>query len=344
MGERKGLCSLFSTSHANDDEEELKEHIVSDITQLVGWTPLIELKRIVEKDGVDARLVGKIESYQPLSSVKDRSALRMIEDAEQKGLIKPGITTLVEPTSGNLGIGLAYIAARKGYRFIAVMPATCSIDKRMLLLYLGAEVLITDMKLGIQGVFDKVEELKKNGPDVHVLDQFSNPANPEAHFFGTGPEIWKDTAGKVDILVCGAGSGGTVSGAGKYLKMKNPNLKVVCVEPAESAVLSGGEPGPHNIQGIGPGIVPKNLDRSYVDEVITVTTKEAMTYARRIAREEGLLVGISSGANLAACIKVARRVENKGKLIVTVFPSGGERYLSTELFDDVREECMNMSF
>lgn len=341
MEERKGLPSLFSSPH---EERELKENIVSDITQLVGWTPLIELKRIEQKDGVDARLVGKIESYQPLCSVKDRSALRMIEDAEEKGLIKPGITTLMEPTSGNLGIGLAYIAASKGYKFIAVMPSHYSIDKRMLLRYLGAEISITDSKLGFPGLVERMEKLRENDPSIHVLDQFSNPANPEAHFIGTGPEIWKDTAGKVDILVCGAGSGGTVSGAGKYLKMKNPAVKIICVEPAESAVLSGGDPGMHNIQGIGPGFIPRNLDMSHVDEVITVTTEEAMTHARRIAREEGLLVGISSGANLAACIKVARRDENKGKLIVTIFPSGGERYLSTELFDNVREECINMSY
>ncbi|ONK66585.1 uncharacterized protein A4U43_C06F9890 [Asparagus officinalis] len=268
----------------------------------------------------------------------------MMEDAEEKGLIKPGITILVEGTGGNLGIALAYVAARKGYKFIGVMPAYYSLDKRMLLKYLGAEVYITDPKHGFQGMVERIEQLKENDPNVYVLDQFTNPANPDAHFTGTGPEIWNDTAGKVDIFVCGTGSGGTLTGVGKYLKMKNPDIKIICVEPAESAVLSGGQPGPHNIQGIGPGIIPKNVDMSHVDEIITVTTEEVMVHARRIAREEGLLVGISSGANLTACLKVAKRVENKGKMIVTMFSSGGERYISTQLFDEVRDECANMSF
>lgn len=278
----------------------------------------------------------------------------MIEDAEEKGLITPDVTTLVEPTSGNLGISLAYIALKRGYKFIALMQASFPLEKRILLRYLGAEEGNVDDKkesqlteypaLGFQGQLERVKQLKANNPNVHVLDQFGNPANPEAHFLSTGPEIWKDTAGGVDILVCGSGSGGTVSGAGKYLKMKNPAVKVICVEPAESPVISGGKPGRHNIQGIAPGFVPKNLDMSYIDEVITVTTEEAMVHARRLAREEGLLVGISSGANLAACLKVARRTENKGKMIVTMLPSGGERYLSTELFDEVREECINRGF
>ncbi|KAH7681978.1 Cysteine synthase protein [Dioscorea alata] len=339
MEEVKGLPTLFSSG-----EGDGRENIASDITQLVGWTPLVELKHIVQNEKLDVRIVGKLESYQPLSSIKDRSALRMIEDAEKKGVIKPGVTTLAEPTSGNLGIGLAYIAIRKGYRFIAVMQAHFSIDKRMLLKYLGAEVLITDPKLGFQGQIRRIEQLKESDPNVYVLDQFANPANPEAHFTGTGPEIWKDTAGKVDILVYGSGSGGTLTGAGRYLKMKNPDLKIICVEPAESPVISGGKRGPHNIQGLSPGFVPVNLDISYLDEIITVTTEEAMANARRIAREEGILVGISSGANLAACLKVATRAENKGKMIVTVFASGGERYISTELFDNVREECINMKF
>ncbi|KAJ0977463.1 hypothetical protein J5N97_012937 [Dioscorea zingiberensis] len=338
MEEVRGLPSLFSS------EESGKENIASDITQLVGWTPLVELNQIVNKEGLDVRLVGKIESYQPLSSIKDRTALRMIEDAEKKGLIKPGVTTLVEQTSGNLGIAMAYIAIRKGYRFTAVMQPHFSIDKRMLLRYLGAEVLITDPKLEVQGQLQKIEQMKQSDPNVYFLDQLTNPVNPEAHFTGTGPEIWKDTAGKVDIFVYGSGSGGTLSGAGRYLKMKNSDLKIICVEPAESPVISGGKPGPHNIQGINPGFVPVNLDTSCIDEIITVTTKEAMTNARRIAREEGILVGISSGANLAACLKVAARAENKGKMIVTVFASGGERYINTELFDNVREECMNMTF
>ncbi|XP_073110827.1 cysteine synthase isoform X2 [Elaeis guineensis] len=313
-GARRGLPSLIISSLFAQERDDGKERIASGITELVGWTPLIELKQIMRKDGIDVRLVGKIESYQPLCSVKDRSALRMIEDAEEKGLITPGITTLVEPTSGNLGIGLTYIAVQK------------------------------DPKLGFQGLLDRVKQLKENIPNAHVLDQFANAANPEAHFTGTGPEIWKDTAGKVDIFVCGSGSGGTITGVGKYLKIKKPSVKIICVEPAESAVISGGNPGSHNIQGIGPGFIPKNLDTAYIDEAIAVSTAEAMTHARRLAKEEGLLVGISSGANLAACLKVAGRQENRGKMIVTMFPSGGERYISTELFDSVREECINMTF
>ncbi|XP_052160572.1 cysteine synthase-like isoform X2 [Oryza glaberrima] len=336
-GGRRGIPSLLNSSSSD-------EHIATDITQLVGWTPLIELNRIVRKDGVNARIVGKLESYQPLCSVKDRSALRMIEDAEEKGLISPGVTTLVEPTSGNLGIGVAYNALLKGYRFIAVMPAEYSLDKQMLLTYLGAEVILTDPTLGFQGQLDKVEQIKNDMPNVHHLDQFKNAANPEAHFVWTGPEIWKDTAGKVDIFVAGSGTGGTISGVGKYLKMKNPAVKVICVEPAESPVISGGKPSRHKIQGMGPGFVPKNLDISIVDEIITVTAQDAMANAKRLAREEGLLVGISSGANLAACLKVASRKEYEGKMIVTIFPSGGERYMNSDLFAQAREECSAMTF
>uniref|UniRef100_A0A453QP47 Tryptophan synthase beta chain-like PALP domain-containing protein n=3 Tax=Aegilops tauschii subsp. strangulata TaxID=200361 RepID=A0A453QP47_AEGTS len=336
---RRGVPSLLAGGGTGQEE-----HIASDVTQLIGWTPLIELKRVAGKEGVGARIVGKIEAYQPLCSVKDRSALRMIEDAEEKGLISPGVTTLVEPTSGNLGLGLVLIALSKGYRFVAVMPGQYSLDKQILLRYMGAELFITDPTLGFPGITDKVEQLKKELPNVHVLDQFSNPANPDAHIRWTGPEIWKDTAGKVDIFVAGSGSGGTVSGVGKYLKMQNPNVKIICVEPAESPVISGGEPGKHKIQGIGPGFLPEILDTSVIDETVTVTTEDAMTNARRLAMEEGLLVGISSGANLAACLKVAAREENKGKMIVTMFPSGGERYMNSDLFATVREECIAMTF
>uniref|UniRef100_A0ACD6AAG4 Uncharacterized protein n=1 Tax=Avena sativa TaxID=4498 RepID=A0ACD6AAG4_AVESA len=335
---RRGVPSLLGGGGIG------QEHIASDVTQLIGWTPLVELKRIAGKDGVGARIVGKIEAYQPLCSVKDRSALRMIEDAEEKGLISPGVTTLVEPTSGNLGLGLILIALSKGYRFVAVMPALYSLDKQILLRYMGAELFLTDPALGFPGIWDKVEQLKKELPNVHVLDQFSNPANPDAHVRWTGPEIWKDTAGKVDIFVAGSGSGGTVSGVGKYLKMQNPNVKIICVEPAESPVVAGGEPGKHKIQGIGPGFLPEILDTSVIDEAVSVTTEDAMVNARRLAMEEGLLVGISSGANLAACLKVAAREENKGKLIVTMFPSGGERYMNSDLFAAVREECVAMTF
>uniref|UniRef100_A0A453NSS0 Tryptophan synthase beta chain-like PALP domain-containing protein n=1 Tax=Aegilops tauschii subsp. strangulata TaxID=200361 RepID=A0A453NSS0_AEGTS len=295
---RKGIPSLLSSQG---------ECIATNITQLIGWTPLIELRNIAEKDGIGARLIGKIEPYQPLSSVKDRSALRLIEDAEEKGLITPGITTLLGVTSGNLGIGVAFIAH------------------------------------GFKALLDRVEQMKKDVEDVYVLDQFTNPANPDAHFRWTGPEIWKDTAGKVDIFIAASGSGGTITGVGRYLKTKNPSIKLICVEPAESPVISDGEPAFHNILGIGPGFVPEILDRSQIDEIVTVTTQEAMDMARRLAREEGLLVGISSGANAAACLKVASREENRGKMIVTMFSSGAERYLNSELFAQVKEECVNIN-
>ncbi|KAJ1278599.1 hypothetical protein BS78_04G091000 [Paspalum vaginatum] len=311
---------------------------------LIGWTPLIELKNIAKKDGINARLIGKIEPYQPLSSIKDRSALRLIEDAEEKNLISPGITTLVAVTSGNLGIGVAFVAAQKGYKFVAVMPAKMAIDKQTLLRYLGVEVILVDPAInGFEGLLDRVEQLKNETENVYVLDQFTNPANPDAHFRWTGPEIWKDTEGKVDMFVAAYGSGGTLTGTGRYLKMKNPSVKLICVEPAESAVISGGKPAYHKIQGIGPGFVPEILDTSQIDETITVTSQEAMDTARRLAMEEGLLVGISSGANAAACLKLAAREENKGKMIVTMFSSGGERYLNSELFEQVKEECVNMN-
>ncbi|CAN6250840.1 unnamed protein product [Urochloa humidicola] len=312
--------------------------------KLIGWTPLVEMKNIAKKDGINARLIGKIEPYQPLSSVKDRSALRLIEDAEEKSLISPGITTLVAVTSGNLGIGVAFVAAQKGYKFIAVMPAKIAIDKQILLRYLGVEVILVDPAInGFKGLLDRVEQLKNEMENVYVIDQFTNPANPDAHFRWTGPEIWKDTEGKVDIFVAASGSGGTLTGTGRYLKMKSPSIKLICVEPAESAVISGGEPAYHKIQGIGPGFVPEILDTLQIDEIVTVTAQEAMDMARRLAREEGLLVGISSGANAAACLKVAAREENKGKMIVTMFSSGGERYLNSELFAQVKEECININ-
>ncbi|KAK3128400.1 hypothetical protein QOZ80_6BG0461050 [Eleusine coracana subsp. coracana] len=341
---RRGVPSLLNSSSSSSNGGVRQEHIAADVTQLIGWTPLIELKGITSKDGIHARIIGKVEAYQPLCSVKDRSALRMIEDAEERGLISPGVTTLVEPTSGNLGLGLVLIALRKGYRFVAVMPGQYSLDKQILLRYMGAELYLTDPALGFPGITDKVEQLKKELPNVHVLDQFSNKANREAHIRWTGPEIWRDTAGKIDIFVAASGSGGTVSGVGKYLKMQNSAVKIICVEPAESPVISGGEPGKHKIQGIGPGFLPEVLDTSVIDEAVTVTTEEAMVTARRLATEEGLLVGISSGANMAACLKVASREENKGKMIVTIFPSGGERYINSDLFAAVREECIAMTF
>ncbi|KAK3131616.1 hypothetical protein QOZ80_6AG0508840 [Eleusine coracana subsp. coracana] len=268
----------------------------------------------------------------------------MIEDAEERGLISPGVTTLVELTGGNTGIGLVLIAIHKGYRFVAVMPGQYSLDKQMLLRYMGAELFLTDPALGFPGMHAKIELLKKELPNVHVLDQFTNQANPEAHMRWTGPEIWRDTAGKVDIFVASSGTGGTVSGVGKYLKMKKPGVKIICVEPAESLVISGGPPGKHKIEEVGPGFLPEVFDISVIDEVVTVTTEEAMVNARRLAKEEGLLLGISSGANLAACLKVASRKENKGKMSVTIFPSGGERYMNSDLFATVREECISMTF
>ncbi|KAK1610850.1 hypothetical protein QYE76_034523 [Lolium multiflorum] len=332
---RKGIPSLLSSR---------EENIASNVTELIGWTPLVEMKNIAKKYGIKARLVGKMEAYQPLCSVKDRSALRMIEDAEEKGLISPGVTTLIEPTSGNMGIGLVFIAVQKGYRFIAVMPAKYSLDKQMLLRFLGAELILTDPAIGFKGMTGKVEELMRTIPNSHCLNQVTNPANPDAHFKWTGPEIWKDTAGKVDTFVAAVGTGGTLTGVGRYLKMKNPSIKIVCVEPSESAVISGGPPGSHKIQGTGAGFIPEVLDTSLIDEVVTVSTEEAMAMARRLAKEEGMLVGISSGANVAACMKVAEREGNERKMIVTIFPSAGERYMNSDLFALVREECDNMSF
>ncbi|KAJ3691972.1 hypothetical protein LUZ60_012322 [Juncus effusus] len=333
---RRGVPSLLSSSNG--------EHIASDVTELIGWTPLVEMKKIKEKDGLNVRLVGKLEFYQPLSSVKDRGAFRMIEDAEERGLITPGVTTIVEPTSGNLGIGIALAAIRKGYRFIAVIPAQYSLDKQILCRYLGAEVVLTDPAKGFDELLAKTEQLKNEIPNVHVLEQFNNQANVDAHFTWTGPEIWRDTGGKIDIFVAGTGSGGTISGVGKYLKMKNPNVKIVCVEPTESPVISGGNAGPHKIQGIGPPFIPSIFDRSVVDEIITVSSDESMVNAKRLAKEEGILAGISSGAALAASLKLAAKEENKGKTIVMLFPSGGERYINSVLFEDVKEECVNMTF
>uniref|UniRef100_J3MF34 Tryptophan synthase beta chain-like PALP domain-containing protein n=1 Tax=Oryza brachyantha TaxID=4533 RepID=J3MF34_ORYBR len=255
--------------------------------KLIGWTPLIETKNIAVKEGIEAHLVGKMEAYQPLCSAKDRTALSLIEDAEEKCLITPGVTTLIAPTGGNLGLGLALVGIQKGYKVTAVMPAEHSLDKQMLLKFLGAEVILTDPAGGYKCMMDKVEELMKIMPNYHCFNQATNPANPEAHFKSTGPEIWKDTAGKVDIFVAAAGTGGTLSGVARYLKMKNPSIFIVCVEPSESAVISGGSPGPHKIQGIGGGSIPETLDQSVIDEVVTVSSEESMTMARRLAKEEG---------------------------------------------------------
>lgn len=301
------------------------------ISDLIGNTPLVELTHIEEKEGLEASVVAKVEFFNPAGSVKDRIAKKMIEDAEKKGLIKPG-ATLIEPTSGNTGIGIASVAATKGYKAIMTMPETMSVERRNLLKAYGAKVVLTDGKAGMKGAIAKAQELAATTPNSFIPSQFENPSNPQAHYESTGPEIWKDTEGKVDIFVAGVGTGGTVSGTGKYLKDQNPNVNVVAVEPATSPVLSEGHAGPHGIQGIGAGFVPNTLDTSVYDEVFTVTNEQAYETGRLIAHNEGMLVGISSGAATYAAIQIAKRPENKGKTIVVLLPDTGERYLSTPMF------------
>lgn len=301
------------------------------ISDLIGNTPLVELTHIEEKEGLDASVVAKVEFFNPAGSVKDRIAKKMIEDAEKKGVIKPG-ATLIEPTSGNTGIGIASVAAAKGYKAIMTMPETMSVERRNLLKAYGAKVVLTDGKTGMKGAIAKAKELAATIPNSFIPSQFENPSNPQAHYESTGPEIWKDTEGKVDIFVACVGTGGTVSGTGKYLKDQNPNVKVIAVEPATSPVLSQGYAGPHGIQGIGAGFVPNTLDTSVYDEVFTVTNEQAYETGRLIAHNEGMLVGISSGAATYAAIQIAKRPENKGKTIVVLLPDTGERYLSTPMF------------
>jgi len=305
--------------------------IHDNLTDLIGKTPLLRLKNIEKEYSLNAKIVAKIESKNPSGSVKDRAALAMVEDAEEKGLLKKG-AVIIEPTSGNTGIGLAAISAARGYRLILTMPDTMSIERRNLLRAYGAELVLTPGKDGMKGTISKAEELNKEIKGSIVLGQFTNPANPKYHELTTGPEIWNDTNGKVDVVVVAVGTGGTVTGIGRYLKSKNKNIKIVAVEPAESDLLSGGKAGPHKIQGIGANFVPDLFDRSVVDEVMRISGDEAIGFGRESAMKEGLLVGISSGAALAASVKLAKMPENKGKMIVFIAPDGGERYLSSEMF------------
>lgn len=301
------------------------------ITDLVGGTPLLELGNIEKENKLEATVLAKLEYFNPAGSVKDRIAKAMLDDAEEKGLLNEN-SVIIEPTSGNTGIGLASAAAARGYRIILTMPETMSIERRNLLKAYGAELVLTDGAQGMKGAIAKAEELASELSDSFIPSQFSNQANPKAHFETTGPEIWKDTDGKVDIFVAGVGTGGTITGVGKYLKSKNPNVKVVAVEPATSPVLSKGTAGPHKIQGIGAGFVPETLDTDVYDEIITVVNEAAFETGKNLARKEGLLVGISSGAAVFAASELAKRPENKGKVIVALLPDTGDRYLSTPMF------------
>ncbi|MDR2343266.1 MAG: cysteine synthase A [Spirochaetaceae bacterium] len=312
--------------------------IVDSLTELIGNTPLLRPRRFIKLAGLDgADLLFKLEYFNPLSSVKDRIARAMIEDAEAKGVLKPGVV-LIEPTSGNTGIGLAFVAAAKAYRIVLTMPDTMSVERRALLLALGAELVLTPGALGMKGAINKALELSAQIPGSVILQQFSNPANPAVHRATTGPEIWEATGGKVDILVSGVGTGGTVTGAGEFLKEQKSGLRVVAVEPDASPVLSGGKAGPHQIQGIGAGFVPDVLNMDIVDEVFRVRNEEALETSRALAREEGLLVGVSSGAAAFAAARIARRGENRGKTLVAILPDTGERYLSTVLWKELPRE------
>jgi cysteine synthase len=314
--------------------------IANNVTELIGNTPMVKLNRVGA--GAKAQIVLKLESENPLKSVKDRIGLAMIEAAEKAGKITPGKTTLVEPTSGNTGIALAFVAAVKGYKCILVMPDTMSMERRVLLRAFGAELILTPGPSGIGFAIDKANEILRTRPDTYMLQQFENPANPEVHFRTTGPEIWNDTDGKVDILVTGVGTGGTLTGVGRYIKPKKPSFRIVAVEPSDSPVLSGGTHKPHKIQGIGTGFIPKTTDTTLIDEIVQVTNDEAVEMARRLPKEEGLLVGISAGAAVHAAVTLANKPENAGKLIVVIIPSFGERYLSSILFQHLVDEVKAM--
>ena len=308
--------------------------IYTSVTQLIGHTPLLELTGIEKEQALSARLLGKLEYFNPAGSVKDRVALAMIKDAENKGLLKPG-ATIIEPTSGNTGIGLACVAAGRGYRTIIVMPDSMSMERRLLMTAYGAQLVLTPGALGMQGAIDKANELAVQIEGSFIPAQFDNPANPQTHFDTTGPEIWQDTEGHVDIFVAGVGTGGTVTGTGKYLRAQNPNVQIVAVEPAASPLLSRGMAGPHGLQGIGANFVPSVLDTGVYDQVIPVTEEEAYAAARLAGSKEGILVGISSGAALHAAIELAKKPENAGKTIVVLLPDTGDRYLSTPMFSEI---------